>query len=201
MKKESEESELKNVYENLNDEEKVIIYVVGSLDNTPLRSRTKLQKVLFLVSNVFKDYKDLLEFEPHLFGPYSETIDYVLEDLIKLGLINQAGNRYELTDQGKKIYSCLKPNPSLIKVIEDFKQFLNDLSDDEVLVFVYVSYPEFIKESAKWEDLKEKRVNIAISLLKKQKISFGKAVQISGLKQDSFEGILKKNNIKWRVQQ
>ena len=189
---------MNNIFNNLDDEEKIVLYSLGALNNTPLRSRIKIQKLLFLISNVFSEYKDLLEFEPHLFGPYSETLENILDDLIKLGLVIQKGRKYELTERGKKIYSQLKPKKELIKVIEDFKEFLNDLPDDEILAFVYVTYPDYISESAKWDELKKDRVKIAISLLKKEKVSFGKAVEISGLNSQKFEKILEERGIKWK---
>lgn len=189
---------MNNLFGDLDDEEKIVLFSSGALGNTPLRSKVKIQKILFLVSNVFKEYKDLLEFEPHLFGPYSETVDYILEDLIKLGLINQEGSKYRLTEKGKGLYSQLRPKKELIRVIEDFKGFLNNLPDNEILAFVYVTYPDYISESAKWDELKQDRVRIAISLLKKEKISFGKAVEISGLKSKDFEENLNKRGIKWR---
>jgi len=189
---------MKELFNSLEDEEKLVIFALGSLDNTPLRSKIKLQKLLFLISNVFKEYKDLLEFEPHLFGPYSETLDNIIDDLIKLGLVEREGSRYRLTQKGFELYKKLKPKKELIEVIEDFKNFLNDMSDKEILTFVYVSYSDFIGESAKWDEIKKDRVKIAITLLKKQKISFGKAVEISGLSVEEFENILKKNRIRWR---
>ena len=82
---------------DLEDEEKIIIYSLGALDGTPLKSKIKLQKLLFLFSNVFDSYKELLEFEPHLFGPYSETINQLIEDLETLGIIDIDGNKYKLT--------------------------------------------------------------------------------------------------------
>ncbi len=189
---------MNNIFNNLDDEEKIVLYSLGALNNTPLRSRIKIQKLLFLISNVFSEYKDLLEFEPHLFGPYSETLENILDDLIKLGLVVKKGVKYELTEKGKKLYAHLKPKKELIKVIEDFKEFLNDLPDDEILAFVYVTYPDYISESAKWDELKKDRVEIAISLLKKEKVSFGKAVEISGLTSQKFEKILEERGIKWK---
>ena len=88
------------------------------------------------------------------------------------------------------------PKKELLIVVEDFKDFLNDLPDKEILTFVYVSYPDYISESAKWDELKPERIKIAVSLLKKEKVSFGKAVEISGLSASRFEELLKKNNIK-----
>ena len=104
----------------LNDEEKLILFTIGSLDQTPIRSKIKIQKILFLISNVFKGFQNLLEFEPHLFGPYSETLDYVLESLIKLGLVKKESSSYLLTDDGQNIVESLKPKPELINVINDF---------------------------------------------------------------------------------
>jgi predicted HTH domain antitoxin len=92
----------------------------------------------------------------------------------------------------------MKPKEELFKVLEDFKDFLNDLPDKEVLVFIYVSYPKFIEESAKWDELKQKRVDIAISLLKKGKISFSKAVEISGLNISGFQDVLRRKGVKWK---
>lgn len=189
---------MNNLFNNLEDEEKIVIFAVSALDNTPLRSKIKIQNLLFLISNVFKEYKELLEFEPHLFGPYSETLEYIVEDLVKLGIVEIDGSKYRLTKKGLELYSHIKPKKELIKVINDFKEFLNDLPDEEILAFVYVSYPDYISESAKWSELKKDRVKIAISLLKKEKISFGKAVEISGLSSSKFEDLLKINKIKWK---
>ncbi len=162
------------LFNNLEDEEKIVIYSLGALDNNPLRSKIKIQKLLFLISNVFKEYKDLLEFEPHLFGPYSETLDYLVQDLQKLGLIEIEGSRYKLTKKGFELYQQLKPKKELIEVVEDFKEFLNDLPDEEILAFVYVSYPDYISESAKWDELKPDRIKIAVSLLRKKRLVLAK---------------------------
>ena len=183
----------------LNDEEKLILFTIGSLDLAPIHSKIKIQKILFLISNVFKGFQNLLEFEPHLFGPYSETLDYVLESLIKLGLVKKEGSSYRLTGDGQELVGSLKPKPELINVINDFKSFLNDLSDDEILVFIYASYPQFISESVKWDELKPKRVSIAHSLLNKGKISFSKAAEIAGMSSVDFDKLLKERGMAWRT--
>ena len=189
---------MQDLYSALNEEEKVILYSLGALSCSPINNKTKLQKLLFLTSNVFPDYKELIDFEPHLFGPFSEDIEVIIDDLIRIGLVDNKGDKYFLTRRGIKLFSHLKPADELMRVIEDFKDFLNDLTNDELLTFVYVSYPEYIEESIKWDQLKGKRVMIAISLLKKQKISFTKAVEIAGLPTKDFEDILVKRKIKWK---
>jgi uncharacterized protein YwgA len=178
--------QLRQIFEDLEDEEKIILYALGALNGTPIRSKTKLQKLLFLVSNVFENYKDLLEFEPHFFGPYSETVDTVLDDLVSLGLVKKGGNKYSLTSEGFYIYDNLRPKKELKYVIDDFKVFLNDLPQDELLAFIYVTYPRYTEESAKWNKIQANRKKIAVSLLRKHKVSFGKAVEISGLSSSEF---------------
>lgn len=188
----------KNSQIRLNDEEKLVLYAIGAVDNSPLKSRIKIQKLMFLISNIFKDFQGLLHFEPHLFGPYSETLDNVLESLIRLGFVESIGSNFRLTDSGLEAYSSLKPKPELARVIDDFKRFLNDLNDEEVLAFIYASYPKYISESVKWDELKPRRKDFAISLFRKNKVSFGKAAEIAGLNLIEFDILLKNKNIRWR---
>ena len=96
------------------------------------------------------------------------------------------------------IFNLMNPKREVKDAIIDFKGFLNDLTDDEVLVFVYVSYPQFIAESARWDKLKRKRIDIAISLLNKEKISFSKASEIAGIGQIEFKNLLRQRVIDWR---
>ena len=183
---------------NLNDEEKLVLYAIGALQNTPLKGKIKLQKLLFLVSNVFGGFKNLLRYEPHLYGPYSEVVEYVLQSLIKLGLIKERRGKYGLTEDGREVFNSLKPKNELTKVMEDFKEFLNDLSNDELLAFIYVSYPTYIKESVKWDELKPIRESLALNLLKKGKISFSKAAEIAGMSALEFDRHLKEKGDVWR---
>jgi len=182
----------------LNDEEKLILYSIGAMGNTPLRSKVKLQKILFLLSNVFPDFKDLLTFEKHLLGPFSTKIEDILDDLIKLDFVDVDGSQFRLSNKGLDYYRMLKPKEELRVVIEDFKSFLNDMTDDQILTFIYVFYPEYIAESAKWDDLKRGRIGVALTLLRRRKVNFLKAMEIAGMAQTDFEKLLIKKNIKWK---
>jgi len=182
----------------LNDEEKIVLYSIGALDSQPLKSKVKIQKLLYLFSNVFPDFGELLEYEPHLLGPYSEIVDNVLEDLLTLGFVQKEGNYYTLTIKGQEIFDSLKPKRELIDVMNDFKEFLHDLPDNEILTFIYVFYPDYISESAKWNELKPNRIRVAISLLKKEKISFSKAAELAQMNPVDFERYLIAKNIRWR---
>ena len=72
------------------------------------------------------------------------------------------------------------------EMIEDFKDTLNDLTGEELLGFIYFTFPEMIKESIKIQKIKPNRKNIALRLYAKSKISFGKALEIAGINIDDF---------------
>lgn len=173
------------IFSRLNPEERIILYAVGALDR-PLRSKVKLQKLLFLVSNVFDDINELMRFEPHFLGPYSEVIVSVTEQLETLGLIQKETEGYTLTPMGAEVFARLRPVPQLVSVMADFKELLNDLNDNDVLTFIYACYPQYTKESLLWEDLQKNRMRVAVSLLRKGKLSTGRAAQVAGLGEADF---------------
>lgn len=183
--------------EKLEPDQNLILYAIGALDK-PLKSKVKIQKLFFLVTNVFKELESLFFFEHHLLGPYSEEVEVISSELIKLGFVKKVGSSFVLTPKGKEEYNNLKPREDLENVINDFKEFLNNMPDDKILTYIYVFYPDYIDESAKWDKLKENRVNTALYFLSKNKLSFSKAVKISGLPFKEFEKIAIQNNIRWR---
>jgi len=209
---------------NLTDEEKLVLYALGAPGHSPLRNKIMIQKLLFLFSNAVAGFKELLRYEPHRTGPYSETVENTLQNLIRLGMITNRTGGYRLTTEGERIFDrlvsekCAKKlngaplewvereariyiphdKKEIIRVLSDFKEFLHDLSDDEILAFVYSSYPDFISESAFWENIKPRRVELAISLLKRQKVSFSKAAQVADRPAGDFERILREKKVRWR---
>ncbi|MGC9779567.1 MAG: UPF0175 family protein [Candidatus Heimdallarchaeota archaeon] len=190
--------EVSKLYESLEDDERIILYSIGALNNTPLTGKTKLQKLLFMVSEVFVNLKDLLDFDDYLLGPYSEKIDAILENLVKLDLVTNEKSKYYLSSIGLEIFKRIKPKENLSSVIIDFKELLHDVPEDYLLIFIYVTYPEYKFESSKWEELQSKRLDAAIYLLKNDKVSFSKANEISGLNIDHFTDELKKRKVRWR---
>lgn len=119
-------------------------------------------------------------------------------DLRKLGLVEKKGSRYKLSSKGVDVYKKIPIKEQMKTVMEDFKEFLNDLNQKELLAFIYITYPEYIEEATRWDEIRENREEIAISLLSKNKVSFGKAAEISGLNQKEFQKILEKRGVKWR---
>jgi len=184
-----------------NEVQKLILSLLYSKDSEPIKGATWFQKELFLIAKNFEDIQEDLAFDAYLFGPDSEVAEDELSELKKIKLVELDGKKIRLTKEGeiiaRKVYSeDLKKK----QIIDRFKEFLNDLSLDELLAFIYFTYPEMTQESTVFQDIKNKRVPIAIALSRKGKISAEKGSEIAGLPIEQFK---KKNNetkvcfIKW----
>lgn len=158
----------------------------------PIRDGTFFQKEFFLVADFIKEIKPRADFIPHMFGPYSEPAEVSLNNLISINLIEKDSSGFRLTELGKEICEASTQKiPSEEKeAIEDFKELLNDLTRDELLVFTYFSYPEMTKESGILERIKQKRIPVSISLYNKRKVSLEKAAFLSGLPMGKFIKVL-----------
>lgn len=187
----------KDIYGNLSGIQRYVLVLLQSNGFKAIKGNLWLQKELFLLSQSYEDLKEESEFEPYLLGPHSEVIEEEFSDLIQVGLVTKEGYKIKLTNLGKKIALKIseKINDEGNQLVSDLKEFLNDLSEDELLGFIYFSYPEMRKESLKFQKIKRKRETIAISLYRKGKVSLGKAAEIAGMTIETFISLLKRMNI------
>lgn len=174
----------------LNDVQKVVLALLYSKDSEPIKGATWFQKEMFLISKNFPDLEEDLSFDAYLFGPDSEVAEDELSELKKMGLAKMDGNKITLTKEGQEVAKIIYFEDKRKKeIIDRFKDFLNDLSLDELLAFIYFSYNEMTQESTVFQEIKAKRISLAIALLKKGKVTTQKASEIAGL---PIEQLLKK---------
>lgn len=185
-----------NIENYLTLTQKYSILLLSANDNQPIKGELWFQKELFLVAENIPKLEDETEFEEYLLGPYSENADAELEQLRTEGIIERNG-KIKLTPLGKEVAKKLEVRASTETkaIVSDMKSFLNDLSEDELLGFIYFSYPEMTIESEKFEEIKAKRGEIAVSLYRKKKVSLGKAACIAGLSEEDFIEKAKANNV------
>lgn len=176
------------IQKNISDLELIILALLNAKGKEPIKSDLFFQKEIFLILNYIKEMFPNADFIAHSFGPYSEVAEKSLINLNSYGLVNKKGNSYNISDYGVEIYSNLKDRLSRNKIeaIEDFKDLLNDLNRDELLVFTYISFPNFTTESAIKKEIYSKRKTIAVSLYKKGKISLEKAAFLAGIPLEQF---------------
>lgn len=182
------EFSIEDIVEDLTDLDLAILHLLHAGDNDPLKGRTAFQKEMFLIADYIEKIQEQAEFIPHTFGPYSEAAENEMGNLRALGLVKEKGQEYQITTKGVAALGKAKSVFSVeeLEAINDFKQFLNDLSEDELLLFVYVSHPAFTEESAVYDRVIKKRIPLAISLYKNGKVSLEKAAFLAGLPSEIF---------------
>jgi hypothetical protein len=185
-----------NVENYLTLTQKYSILLLATNDNEPLKGKIWFQKELFLVAENIQRLGDATEFEEDLMGPYSPNADAELEKLQVEGLVELSG-KIRLTPEGEEVARRLefRVSKETKEILSDMKSFINDLSEEEVLGFIYFSYPHMVTESIMLEEIKAKRCEIAVSLCRKKKVSIGKAALIAGLSQEDFINKAKANGV------
>jgi uncharacterized protein YwgA len=182
------EFSIEDIVEDLNDMDLAILHLLHAGNNVPLKGEVAFQKEMFLIADFIEKIRELAKFIPHTFGPYSEAAEKGMRNLKSLGLVEEKYHEYHITPNGVAALNKAKSafTDEQVEAIQGYKEFLNDLSRDEILLFSYVSYPDLIEKSAIYERVIRKRIPTAISLYKKEKVSLEKAAFLAGLAVEKF---------------
>ena len=171
-----------------------ILHLLHAGGNSAVRGDVLFQKELFLIGDYIEEVGDDADFTPHIFGPYSEPAEVALDELVSLGLVRRSEGGYTLTPDGVRVWEKVRsvfPDDES-GAIDDFKAFLNDLSVDEALLFIYVTYPEYTRESARLRDILRRRAPLSVSLYRRGKVSLEKAAFLAGMNIESYLDYLKR---------
>jgi len=175
-----------------------LILLLGAKSREPIPGKLWLQKQVFLLAQHIDKLQKEVGFEPYRMGPYSENVDAALSQLVMLGLVKQEpGKGLSLTRDGEDLYSLAAniARRETLELIEEVKDQLNDLSSDELLAYIYSTYPDMTKESEKLREIQAKKLELAVKLYVEEKVSLQKAAQIAGLKLEAFINELRKRGV------
>ncbi len=177
------------------DELHKFIILLANANNEPINGRLKLQKMMYLLSDKIEEIKEQSSYDADNYGPYSEIVDAEERYLEQIGVLTSDHGKIALTKTGKEIAQEISKNESkkIMRVLNEYKKFLNDLTSNELLAYIYSAYPEMIEESVEYENLKPNMENHIFSLIKKQKISSQRAAELLNKSQDY---VIKKINDK-----
>lgn len=184
MKRERRRSDL----ENLTDTQKIALILLRAKNGERVKGATWLQKEMFLISRNLDPIENETAFGPDHLGPYSESLEEEVQQLAMDDMISACGRQLCLTSKGAEVAGLVadRARPEILEMVEDIKEFMNDLSEDEMLGFVYFSFPEMTKESVRIQDLAPRRQQIAMRLFDRGKVSMEKAADIAGLPLEEF---------------
>src|SRR5205807_4731061 len=98
------------------------------------------------------------------------------------------GDSMKLSLEGKKLAEevWLGASDHEKRIVGGVKTLLNDMSQLELLGFIYTEYPETAVNSEKKAEVEAKRLEIAISLFQKGKVPLEKAAHVAKQPTDAF---------------
>ena len=168
---------------------KIIVLLCHAGGDEPVRGMTKMQKLVFMLSQIYGRDEEM-GFEPDMYGPYSEIVDEEVHHLEGLGILSGRGNRIGITAAGIKAAEALaEQEPEMSKVVARYKIMFNDMTTNEVLAYVYATYPDMAKKSPVYDRIASEMDAHVTSMLRKRKITSGRAAMLLG---KSREYVIKK---------
>ncbi|MFX0134564.1 MAG: hypothetical protein ACFFDN_13065 [Candidatus Hodarchaeota archaeon] len=180
----------------------IVLETLNAFNQRPIKQRVIFQKIIFLTLMNFEKLFRAADFKAHLLGPYSSSIEKTTEQLIKIGEVKiNEDNQFEITNMGIVLLERLRSSVGEIeelKHIQEFEKSLDyikkifiDFTTDEMLAFIYKSYPDFIESSIRADELDYE--NIFIELYKKGKLSVSKIAELMDISlEDAYEKIKEK---------
>lgn len=180
----------------------VILELLHSGNDEPIRRKILFQKIAFLALRNFNNFFRLADFKPHKFGPYSAPLENISSQLAKIGEIhiNQNGE-YKITEEGKKYLNKLhnqlqdeesqRIDQKLERVIDNIKQDFNEFTTDEILAFIYKSFPEYVEPSIIADKLNYKK--IFLKMYEEGKIGISKIAELMNWSYEQAYEFVKRN--------
>ena len=168
------------------DELHKFIILLANANGESIKGRTKLQKMMYLLSDKIEEIKEQSSYDADNYGPYSEVVDEEERYLEQIGVLTSSHGEIALTETGKEIAQEMSKNEDekILKVLNEYKKFLNDMTGNELLAYIYSAYPDMTEESVKYENLKPNIEKHILSLIRKQKISSQRAAELLDQSQD-----------------
>ncbi len=187
-----------NLVPRLNPIQKYALLYAEAKDREPVRGRLWYQKGLFLFAQKSPELAEELAYEPALMGPLSDSLEWNLEQLEAIGLLQKTDSSLIPTVLGDECARILREEVerSELERVEEIKDLLNDLSKDELLALVYALYPEMTAESRELERILLRRKNLAVSLYGKGKVGLELGAQIADLSVQEFATLLAERGLR-----
>ena len=169
----------------LSDCDELQKFIILSVDanQEPIMGRVKLQKMMFMLSNIIPEVAEQGSYDADNFGPYSEAVDSELEYLENVGVLFSGWGEIATTGVGRAIAEEIAKgeDKNMLSVLRNYKDFLNDLPSKELLAYIYSAYPDMTSESTVVEELKPNIERHLLSLVRKQKISSQRVAELLNL--------------------
>ena len=183
------------IAETLDPVQRLVVLLAASNGGEPIMGGTRLQKMVFLLSDLSDEMVERCGYGAGNYGPYSEIVDRAARYLSEVGVlrVDGAAGGISVTLTGRRVAEEIARDADdyVLIAVDSCKDLLNDLPTDEVLAYVYLSYPRMAERSVARDRIMRDKERHVMSMLKKEKISAERASMMLGWYLDDV--------IRWRA--
>lgn len=163
----------------------LLVLILSIEDRTKQKAMNKLhfQKAIYYFENL-KQEKEIF-FSNFKLGGVSFELMENMETLEESGLVSKSGTKYVLTVDGERlanelVLDCTQKDPDTLRKLEFAKFLLNDLTDKELLFFMYMTFPETQVNSIEFKNLIQDKMLYVRRLFEKNRINSTTAAEWLG---------------------
>jgi hypothetical protein len=139
----------------------IVLKILAGDSGSPIHGHVLFQKIAFLVLQNFPQLLQEADYKPHKLGPYSASLDESVKELLYLSEIKDDKSAgLSITSAGKALLDNLESSIEHVEHVEELNRVIDDIKGDfqgftynEMLAFIYKSYPGYIDQSVKAKDL------------------------------------------------
>lgn len=163
----------------------------------PIRGNTWCQKEMFVLSKLVEGLEEDTQFDAYAMGSYSETVAEIQDQFYISGFAEKSGDGMKLSLDGRRLAEEVWTHATEDerRVVGEVKSWLNDLSFHELLALLYTEYPESTTKSQVKDEIDIRRPELAVSLVRKRKVTPELGARIARMKQADFSTYLEKRGI------
>ena len=162
---------------------RLVILLAAANGGEPIRGREKLQKIVFMLT----DGEDLeygpCGYDAGEYGPHSDIVDEEAGYLEEAGVLcADGGGDIAATRLGMEVAGRIAKGEDrrTLDMIVEYKEVFNGLTIGELLAYVYSAYPDMATRSPAYDRTMSNRERHVMSMLKKGKVSLGRASELLG---------------------
>ena len=159
---------------------RLIVLLAASNGGESIRGRIKLQKMVFMLTEI-KAWKDgPCGYVAGGYGPHSDIVEEEAARLENAGILRTDGEDVSITQLGGEVAGRIADGEDrrTLARIDRYKEVFNSLTADELLTYVYSTYPDMATRSPTYDRIMSSKERHAVSMLVKGNISLGRAAEI-----------------------
>ena len=160
---------------------RLVILLAASNGGEPIRGKSKLQKMVFMLTEGEDSGDCPCGCDAGRYGPRSDAVDEGASHLMEAGILCADGAGISVTPLGREVAGRIAAEDRhTLTMIDRYKETFNDLTTDELLAYVYSAYPDTASGSPEYDRVAPSTERHVMSMLKKEKITSERASELLG---------------------